>query len=228
MKGPSADFGDFDRIPDPLARFESARSASPKRPQGRSPTRTTIRARRAAAIAAALGYEGWLALAVFHLHAGGRPPLLLWLGLTIPAAACAVAFSAATRSGAQGLGEPVARIAAFAIAAPIFFGLATAALLPPGKVNDSFWPLTTGCMITGSILALGPLACAAVASWRAFATASVWRMGAFGVGCGALAATALSVVCPVTTAFHVVLGHGTAMLLAGGVGALWGKWGAEA
>jgi hypothetical protein len=65
-----------------------------------------------------------------------------------------------------------------------------------------------------------------LAGWalrHAFAAAARWRFAAAGVACGALAATTMSVVCANGNAAHVLLGHGTFMLVAGLAGWLVGE-----
>ena len=73
--------------------------------------------------------------------------------------------------------------------------------------------------VTG-LLALGPLALGLWAFRRAFAAAAGWRTAAVGVAAGGLAAATMSLACPITTAAHVIVGHGLAMIVAGLAGAL--------
>jgi hypothetical protein len=64
---------------------------------------------------------------------------------------------------------------------------------------------------------------AAFAFRRAFVAASTLRSAVLGVACGALAASTMSIVCPHEGALHVLLGHGTMMVVGGILGALVGR-----
>jgi len=73
------------------------------------------------------------------------------------------------------------------------------------------------------ILTVGPLVLGAWAYRRAFVTASRWRTAALGVACGGLSTATICLACPDQTALHVIVGHGTAMIVGGLAGALLGS-----
>jgi hypothetical protein len=209
-------------IPDPFA--DGARPPLPSfgvpaRPV--SPTRSRVRAMRAGALAAALAYDAcWLA--VFRIHGGGRPSGIVVLGVLIPLAAAAIALAAATRQGSRGLGETRGRIVALTVGAVGLFVSATAAAFPV-EWSESFWLGTANCLVRSAIFAGGPLALAAWAFRHAFATGSALKVSALGVACGALAAVMMNLVCPDDSAYHVLVGHGAMMIVAGAVGAWLGR-----
>jgi len=209
-------------IPDPFA--DAARQPLPSigvPPRRVSPTRSGVRAMRAAALAAALAYDAcWLAL--FRIHGGGRPTGIVVLGVLIPLAAAAIALAAAARQGSRGLGETPGRVIALTIGAVGLFVSATWAVFPV-EWSEGFWLRTASCLVRSAIFAGGPLALAAWAFRHAFATGSAVKVSALGVACGALAAVMMNLVCPDDSAYHVLVGHGAMMLVAGAAGAWLGR-----
>lgn len=210
----------FADIPDPFgdAGTSAAPHRPPPRPRAPSPTRARTRAVRLLAIASALLYEVALA-ARLHMHAAGRPPGTLAVGLAAPLAAGAVVVAIGARRGSLGLGPPAARVALATAFGPALFVAASLLLLPAIDEDGQYWQHALACIITGTALAAGPVALLALAWRRAFASAATWRTAALGVASGALATTTLSLVCPDTSSWHVVVGHGAAMVLGGLAGA---------
>jgi hypothetical protein len=210
-------------IPDPFAAVARQPLSSigvPARPV--SPTRSRVRAMRAGALAAALAYDAcWLA--VFRIHGGGRANGVVALGLLIPLVAAAIALAAAARQGSRGLGETPGRIIALTIGAVGLFVSVTWAAFPV-EWGEDFWLRTTSCLLRSAIFAGGPLVFAAWAFRHAFATGSALKVTALGVACGALAAAMMNLVCPDDSAYHVLVGHGAMMIVAGAVGAWLGRW----
>ena len=196
----------------PLDRSRTA--ASP------SPTRARTRALRVIALGAAVLCDvGWL---LFHTRGnlGQQAFSSVAVGIAIPLVAAAVALAAAVRRGPRGLGAPAARIAALAVGAPILFAAATLVAAPPEAGDPLFWRHAVGCMTVTALLTLGPLALGLWAFRHGFAAAAGWRTAAIGVAAGALAATTMSLHCSITTAGHVIVGHGLVMIFAGLAGAL--------
>lgn len=220
---------DFADIPDPFVDTGPvlAPKLPPPRPRAASPTRGRTRAVRAIALASALLYEVVLA-ARLHTHVGGRPPGTLTVGLAAPLAAGALVLAIGARRGSLGLGPPAARVALATLAGPALFVAASLLMLPAGGDDNLYWQHALGCIVTGAALAAGPVGLLALAWRHAFPLAASWRTAALGVACGALATTTLSLVCPVTSAWHVVVGHGAAMALGGLVGAAIARWTAAA
>jgi hypothetical protein len=219
---------DLDRlaeIPDPFA--GSARSperrVSPAQ-MARSPGRTRRRTLRVVAAAGALLCDAaWVALVERRPDLASVPSSRLAFGLAIPLAAGALALSAITRRGQIGLGETKARVVTLAIASPALFAAATVLVTPAEPPDALFWRHAAGCIVVTALLVVGPLTLGVLAFRRAFAMASVWRTAALGVASGALAAATMTLVCPIGSASHIILGHGTMMVIAGAIGAMLGR-----
>jgi hypothetical protein len=209
-------------IDDPFAEDASAPVAPQvSRAIAPSPTRTRVQAIRVTAFAAALLYDAaWVVLKETRPDLRDLPWPVIAVGLGIPLAAAALALGAAAQPGARGLGLSAGRIAALATTAPAIFVVATLLTAPPAGRDDQFWRHVLGCMAVTAILAVGPLGLGLSAFRRAFVAAAGWRTAAVGVACGCLAAATMSLACPLSAAWHVILGHGTVMLVAGSVGAL--------
>ncbi len=190
-------------------------------PAGSSPTRSGVRTRRSIALAAALFCDAaWLVFRERRPDLASASAWSLALGIAIPLGASVLALSAAVRNGPRGLGAPAARVAALAVAAPLLFALATALAAPADAGDPRFWRHAAGCMAVTAILALGPVALGLWAFRHAFPAAAGWRTAAVGVAAGALAASTMSLACPITSAAHVILGHGVVMIVTAVVGGL--------
>jgi hypothetical protein len=216
----------LDDIPDPFA----GAARSPVRPmQARSmpasPPRSRVEAARAVALAAALLFEAsWLVAIERRPDLGSLSPGRLAVGLLVPFGAAAIALWAAARRGLRGLGEPVERLAIAATVAPAFFIVFTLLSAETAFQDGAFWRHSTHCAMTAAFLAAGPLAIGAWALGRAFVAASRWRAAALGMACGALAAATMSLACPIDSALHVLVGHGSMILIGGLAGAIFGRW----
>jgi hypothetical protein len=170
----------------------------------------------------ALAYEAaWVAH--LRVHIASRSSWSVGLELLVPLAAGVAAWMAATRSGRHGLGEGRTRLAWLALGLPLGFAALTSVVWPADPRDGAFWQHASGCAVSGALLASGPLFLAAFSFRRSFASASVWRTAALGIACGGLAVASLSVVCPLATAGHLIVGHGAAFAIAGLTGALLGR-----
>jgi hypothetical protein len=188
-----------------------------------SRTRAGVRAMRAIAFAAALLYDAaWLAVRETRPDLRSLPLSTLAVGLGVPLAAGTIALGAAARRGKRALGLSAAHVAALAMAAPAIFVVATLLVSPAGG-GDAFLYRAMRCASATAILALGPLGLGLWVYRHAFAAVASWRAAAVGVACGALAAATISLHCPVSAAWHVIVGHGTIMLIAGLAGAWLGR-----
>jgi hypothetical protein len=212
-------------IGDPFA-DEASAPARPMvaKPSEPSPSRGRVRAMRIIVFVSALLYDAaWLALRNTRPDLPSLPTSAIALGLGIPLAAGALALGAATRRGQRGLGLSAAHIVALAMAAPAVFVMATLVAAPTAGGGDAFWDRALHCMGATAILAFGPLGLGLWVFRRAFVATATWRTAAVGVACGALAAATISLHCPVSSAWHVVVGHGTVMLVGGLIGAWVGR-----
>jgi hypothetical protein len=219
------DLGRLAEIPDPFAdsveppecRLSPANMAA-------SPPRHHLCAVRVAAVGGGLAFDGaWVLFIDRRPDLGSIQALQLVLGLGVPLFAALIAVCAVARRGEVGLGEPKARTVTLAVASAALFAVATAALAPPSLADDLFWRRAVGCMMVTGPLAVGPLALGIFAFRRAFAAASAWRAGALGTASGALAAATMSLVCPINSASHVIVGHGAIIVIAAVVGAVLGR-----
>ena len=150
---------------------------------------------------------------------------LHWVVSLVPLAGAVGLWRVAAYRGAVGLGPRIAWLAGGIGAAPVVFALTTMALAPADHVDSSaaFLLGALKCVVGTGILCAFSLGPFALAFRRAFASASVWRSGALGTACGALATATMSVSCPNGETMHVLLGHGTIILIGGVVGAVLGR-----
>jgi hypothetical protein len=219
---------DFDierlaEIPDPFA----GDAGAPVRGTGTSrkvvsATRSRLKTQRIVATAGAIAYElGWLALAGLRPDLHSASASAMASGLCIPLVAVGLAWTVVTRRGMRVLANvwPAVWVAA----PPLLFGLLTLAANPRAPQGSPFWGGALNCMTKTMILTVGPLVLGAWAYRRAFVTASRWRTAALGVACGGLSTATICLACPDQTALHVLLGHGTAMMVGGLAGTLVGS-----
>jgi hypothetical protein len=221
------DLSQLGAIGDPFADAASAPPRVPLEPprvpggDKASPTRARVRMVRWIAFVAALVFEVPCVVLSHHRRDMTALPLPEFaVGLLLPLAAAAVALLAATRRGPRGLGMPARAIITLAVAAPALFYLVTMAGAPAAGADPDFWLHAAKCAYTTAFLTVGPLLLGLWAFRRSFAAAAAWRTAALGVAAGCLAATAMSIACPMAGAAHVILGHGLMMLVAGFAGAL--------
>jgi hypothetical protein len=160
-----------------------------------------------------------------RVAASDLTPLRIALSLGVPLAAAVIVWSAATRAGSRGLGARAATLGAAIASAPVLFALATLASAPADQDPSAlaFLDKAVRCALGAGLLCGVGLGLLAFAFRRAFVAASGWRTAALGTACGALSAATLSLSCFHTEALHVLVGHGSMMLVGGAVGALLGR-----
>ncbi|MDP9036658.1 MAG: NrsF family protein [Myxococcota bacterium] len=212
MNAEDVDLEGLGAIPDPFA--EDVRATLPRRSlpvATRAPTRSRAVAERWAALGAALLWNAAWVLFDRRPDLGRLPTSHLAIGLGIPLAAAALALAASVRRGPHGLGEPIPRLAALAIAAPALFVAGAWFAAEPNVAGHPFWRAALGCVTTTAVLAVVPLIAAGWAYRHAFVGSS-WRTATLGVACGALAAATMSIACSNGSLLHVLVGHGSMML----------------
>ena len=219
------DFDPIQELSDPVAGIANVPLPPPPAiPLGSSPTRRRVAKRRAWALAGAWVYECvWVICLNKREDLSTLPWPTLIAEVTIPLAAAALAFAAATARGRRGLGTAPARLIACALLAPALFAAATAFAGPADIDRESFWPHALRCFLVTVALGIGPLALAAWSFRHAFVAAPAWRMAALGIAGSAFAAAAMSIVCSVGNPAHVLVGHGGLILVAAAAGALFGR-----
>lgn len=211
-------------IPDPLASSKHAPPPMPTLPTRKSPTRTERKRSLGFVIAAAIIYQiAWVTF-IEHRRDLGSNTSLLVLGVIVPLVLGVVAFNAAVRRGTHGLGVSVEALRAAIIATPVLFTLASV-VLASRMTDDSapFWDRAIRCMAVTCALTTPPMAMLTWVFRHAFVAASAWRSAALGVACGALGAATMGLACPHGEALHVIVAHGSMMIIAGALGALIGR-----
>jgi hypothetical protein len=110
---------------------------------------------------------------------------------------------------------PSARFAWIAACSAVLFFLATALEAHgPAAPPASAIP----CMVVTSVLLAVPFVLGALSLRHAFPTGARGRAASLGVAAGLLGAAVIRLHCPRDDAFHVMLGHGLPIALAGLVG----------
>jgi len=217
------------QVPDPFSHGRDAATplpAPPILPSVAAPTRVQHRARLLAALGAAILVQAvWIAMAKHRIALDAITLQHLLFGLGVPLVAAGLAWWAATTRGRAGLGAPAAWLATGIALSPLLFALSTLASAPPDldATTWAFLDRAARCVAASAALCAVSLGLLAYAFRHAFAAASTWRTAALGVACGALAAATMSLACFHREAMHVVIGHGSMMLVGGLVGALLGR-----
>jgi hypothetical protein len=219
---------DHDRlldIPDPLARSQHAPPPMPPLPAQKSATRAERKRSLTLVIGAAVLYQiVWLALVEHRADLGSSSTSLLILGVVAPLALAALTAAAALKRGVHGLGSSVTGLGAAAVAAPVLFALS--ALVIASRMTDEtapFWDRAVRCIAVTCALTAPPMTMLTLVFRRAFVAAAAWRSAVLGVACGALGAATMTIACSHGEALHVIVAHGSMMLVGGGLGALIGR-----
>lgn len=203
-------FGD---IPDPTA----GNGAAPPQPPTAlpaSPPRGALRMRRAFAAVFALGAAAVFALALgprSDLHEASHGGLVPTIAVVLLAALAGWSAALHRPSGSAPRWAPwlLAPFALFAVAGALHTG---------SGVPESMLRATIACLVGSMAIAALPLAALVFAYRHAFATSARKRSLALGVAAGAIAAAAMELHCAVDDASHMIVGHGSALLLAGLLG----------
>jgi hypothetical protein len=214
------------QVPDPFARDAAPLPAPPVLPSVASPTRAQHQTRLVVAVAVAVVFQViWIAVAKHRMALDAITVQHLLFGLGVPLVAAGLAWWAATSRGRAGLGAPAAWLAAGIALSPLLFALTTLLVAPPDQdaSTRAFLDRAVRCVAGSSALCAVSLGLLAYAFRHAFAAASTWRTAALGVACGALAAATMSLACFHREAMHVLVGHGSMMLVGGLLGALIGR-----
>jgi hypothetical protein len=211
-------------VPDPLARSQHA-PPMPPLPAVKSPTRAERKRSLTFVIAAAVLYQiVWVAFVEHRADMGSSSTALLVLGVVAPLILGIVALRAAMASGRRGLGVSVNALAASMVGTPILFALTSIAIA--AKMTDEtapFWDRAIRCIAVTCALTAPPLALSIVVFRRAFVAASAWRTALLGVAWGAFGAATMGLACSHGEALHVIVAHGSMMLVGGILGALVGR-----
>jgi hypothetical protein len=228
MKMPAAgdlDLASLGRVPDPLVDVAKLPSLPPRvEPAARPRTRAGAAAIQRWALLGAVLYEvAWLVVLNKRGDLHTTPGRTLFVEVAIPVVAASIGVGAATTRGGRGLGPPKGWLAPLAVLAPVLFVVATLISAPADVDPESFGAHALRCFALTAVFAAGPLAFAGHAFRGAFVAAPAWRSATLAVGCAALAAVTTALACSVGSAAHVIVGHGSMMLVAAVIGALVGR-----
>lgn len=208
-------------IPDPERPVSQASALRLPTTLGSAPTRQVVKRRQAAAL---LGGLSWLGahLAVYGIRTDltGLPLPYVAAQIALPAVLATASLVVALGSGKLGLGLKIGVVSSLAVLGPASFcvialGAPTPRVPEPGTLID-----TLLCFdITVAWVAV-PLLCAAITLRGAFAAGARWRSALVGAGIGLFAGATMNLHCPNVAPAHMLLGHGLAVLIATGLGAL--------
>jgi hypothetical protein len=149
-----------------------------------------------------------------------QPSYVLALGVA-PAVAGLVCVVAAASPGRMGLGMRVGALAGLAVALPLGFMLSGYALAPPNApAPEGALEHGVFCFNMALALATVPLVAAGLALRGAFVAGARWRSALVGAGAGLVVAATSFLRCALSSASHVALGHGGAVVACALLGAL--------
>jgi hypothetical protein len=211
---------DFASIPDPAGGASTRPAPAPVPPSDPSPTRAERRRRSLVAVGFAVA---WVVFLVWRLGLRGNigdAGLLASLGLWTLVGGGGLAL--ALRPDARGLPPSlrVVQLILLALAALYVVGvLVRDAAAPDVPIR---WLNVMGCLSWANLLAVGPLVVAALILRRSFLSFPAWRGAVVGAACGLGGAIGIHAHCAVETASHVLVAHGSAILIAALLGAALG------
>jgi hypothetical protein len=209
----------LDQIPDPAATVPRAAVPPATMPTEASPTRAERR--RRVLLASALGVA-WLGAVVVRLGVRAdisapavAAPLATWV-LTL-----AMGLLLVLRPGPRGLPPGVRAVQhALWIVPAVYVVVATLAARPAGEPG---WAAGSTCLVVAGLMALGPLAAAALIFARAFPSASTWRGAAVGALAGLSGAIGIHAHCPYQSWGHLLMAHGPVIVVGAVLGGLFGR-----
>jgi hypothetical protein len=221
----SSDLGLLSRVPDPLVDDAMALPPPPALPPAPPRTRQQHYRGLVTAGAIALLFQiGWVGFCRHPLALASVAPLH-WVVSLVPLAGAIGLWRVAAHRGSQGLGPRIAWLASGIVVTSALFVLTAMALAPADRADStaSFIISAVKCVVGTGILCVFSLGPFGLAFRRAFASASTWRSAGLGTACGALATATMSVSCPNGELMHVLLGHGTIIVIGGVAGAMLGR-----
>jgi hypothetical protein len=212
----------IDRIPDPAAYLAHRPVPAAAPPTEPSPTRAARGRLVRLAVAAACLWMG-AALAAFGVRADLTAPLVMapvlaWV-LTV-----ALGLVFLLRPRGRGLPTPVRAVQHALWLVPAAYVAAVLLVSPAGPGGPPFgWATVRGCLCIAHLMAVGPLAAAAVVLRRSFVSASAWRGAAVGTLAGLAGSLGVHAHCSITSLDHVLAAHGPAILIGALLGGILGR-----
>jgi len=212
-------------IPDPAVHLASAPIPPPLPPAEPSPTRLDRRRRAWAATAFTVA---WLLVTVGLI--GLRPDLASLVAMA-PIAGWslggAVVLGVVLRPQARGLPAGVRAVQHAVWVVPAAYALGAGLIAAPSHVPLA-WATVRTCIGVSTVIALGPLAAAALFLRGSFLSAPGWRGAAIGGLAGLAGSIGVHAHCPLHDIGHLLTAHGAAIGLAAVAGALLGRLGGRA
>lgn len=210
----------FQDIPDPVTSGAPIPAPPPAPPEEPSPTRAQ---RSRSTLLAVIVAPAWIALAALGLGIRGDiadsavvARVVVWSALG------AIALLSVLRPRARGL-PPGARVVQLClVAVPILYAAAVLAIPRSAALHPGLPGAPYGCIALSILLAAVPLALAAVFLRRTFLSLPGLRGAAVGAVCGVAGAAGLHAHCSVETTLHLLLGHGTGIVVCALIGAALG------
>jgi hypothetical protein len=211
----------IERIPDPAASITDQPAPPAAPPAEPSPTRADRQrlARGAAAAACAWVAAGVATFGVRHDIATPLviAPLAAW-SLTV-----ALGLAVVLRPRARGLPAPVRVVQHALWVVPAVYAAGVLLVGAPISGPPVAWATLRGCMAIAHLLAIGPLAAAALLLRRSFFSASAWRGAAVGALAGLGGSLGVHAHCPVPALDHLLMAHGPSILVGAALGAFFGR-----
>jgi len=223
--GTSPDF-DLERlgdIPDPLEGRIASSLRDAAVPIEASPTRGVVQWRRWAALVASFAWvAGNLGAYGVRSDLSALPLAYVAVEVFAPFLLALIAIAGSVHPGRLGLGVDRRFLLVLTLVGPAAF--VALAVLGPALSAEAFrddsLAGSVGCFETTLLWASVPLGLAALTLRRAFVTGARWRAALVGTGCGLLAGGTINLFCANADPVHVLVGHGTPMLITTLVGAL--------
>ena len=146
-------------------------------------------------------------------------PQTLTPALLLPITAAVVATNIATKTGPSRVGWAESSLV-ISLTVPLALFVASA-FVPIGTHSSaSFFDAAAMCVAGTAMLLFFPLATAIIAYRHSFVTSATWRTAALGVASGAIATAVIELKCSVSGVMHVLIAHGSALLIGGVMGYL--------
>ncbi|MFT3768805.1 MAG: NrsF family protein [Minicystis sp.] len=211
----------IDRIPDPAAhaaRLPVPPAAPPAEP---SPTRDARRRLARVVVAVACLWLG-AAVAAFGVRADIGEPLVI-APLAVWALTVVLGLVFVLRPRARGLPAPVRAVQHAIWIVPVIYVAAVLAVGAAAGGPAFGWGTVRGCLGMAHLIAVGPLAAAALLLRRSFVSASAWRGAAVGALAGLAGSLGVHAHCPVPALDHLLAAHGPAILVGCLLGGILGR-----
>jgi hypothetical protein len=167
----------------------------------------------------------WLVihLAVYGVRGdlGSLPLPYLVAQIVLPLVIAGGSLFVVLRRGSLGLGAKIALVSALAILGPVSFCVIGAGAPTPRPPEPDSTSLLRAmlCFDLTAVWAAVPLLGAALALRGAFAVGARWRSALLGAAIGLFAGAVMNLHCPNVAPFHMLFGHGLAVVAATLVGA---------